>query len=104
MRYLLDHGMEVIERNWRCEHGEVDVVAVDGDYLVVCEVKTRRSLAFGEPVEAVTRAKAARLRRLAAAYVRGHETASARVRVDVLGILFRPGGPPVVRHVRGVGS
>jgi putative endonuclease len=104
VRYLLDRGMEVVERNWRCEHGEIDVVAVDGDYLVVCEVKTRRSLAFGEPVEAVTRAKAARLRRLAAAYVRGHETGSARMRIDVLGILFRPGEPPVVRHVRGVGS
>jgi putative endonuclease len=104
VRYLLDRGMEVVERNWRCEHGEVDIVAVDGDCLVICEVKTRRSLAFGEPVEAVTRAKAARLRRLAAAYVRGHETGSARVRVDVLGILFRVGEPPVVRHVRGVGS
>ncbi|HSF97433.1 MAG TPA: YraN family protein [Ornithinibacter sp.] len=104
VRYLLDSGMDVVERNWRCEHGEVDVVAVDGDYLVICEVKTRRSLAFGEPVEAVTRAKAARLRRLAAAYVRGHETGWARVRIDVLGILFRAGEPPVVRHVRGVGS
>lgn len=104
VRYLLDRGMEVVERNWRCEHGEVDIVAVDADYLVICEVKTRRSLAFGEPVEAVTRAKAARLRRLAAAYVRAHETGSARVRIDVLGILFRPGEPPVVRHVRGVGS
>jgi putative endonuclease len=104
VRYLLDRGMEVIERNWRCEHGEVDVVALDGDYLVICEVKTRRSLAFGEPVESVTRAKEARLRRLAAAYVRSHETGSARVRIDVLGILFRAGQPPLVRHVRGVGS
>ena len=104
VRYLLDRGMQVVERNWRCEHGEVDVVAVDGDHLVICEVKTRRSLAFGEPVEAVTRAKAARLRRLAAAYVRSHESGSARVRIDVLGILFRAGEPPLVRHVRGVGS
>jgi putative endonuclease len=104
VRYLRDHGMEVVERNWRCEHGEVDVVAVDGDCLVICEVKTRRSLAFGEPVEAVTPAKAARLRRLAATYVRGRGTGSARVRIDVLGIVFRVGQPPVVRHVRGVGS
>ena len=90
-RYLLDRGMSVIERNWRCEHGEVDVVAVDGACLVICEVKTRRSVAFGEPVEAVTHAKAARLRRLAAAYVRDHETGCAAVRVDVLGILFAAG-------------
>ena len=104
VRYLRDLGMEVLDRNWRCEHGEVDVVAIDSDHLVICEDKTRRSLAFGEPVEAVTRAKAARLRRLAAAYVRSHETGSARVRIDVLGILFRAGEPPLVRHVRGVGS
>ena len=67
MRYLRDLGMEVLDRNWRCEHGEVDVVARDGDCVVFCEVKTRRSSGFGEPVEAVTFAKAMRLRRLAAA-------------------------------------
>ena len=42
VRYLRERGMEVLERNWRCEHGEVDVVARDGDCLVICEVKTRR--------------------------------------------------------------
>lgn len=104
VRYLRDHGIEVLERNWRCEHGEVDIVARDGDCLVICEVKTRRSAAFGQPVEAVTYAKASRLRRLAAAYLRSHDSGSARVRVDVLGILCRPGEPAVVRHVEGVGS
>lgn len=104
VRYLRDRGIEVLERNWRCEHGEVDIVAQDGDCLVICEVKTRRSAAFGQPVEAVTYAKASRLRRLAAAYVRSHGTGSGRVRVDVLGILCLPGEPAVVRHVEGVGS
>ena len=59
-RYLGERGMQVLDRNWRCEHGEIDLVALDGDCLVVCEVKTRRSTAFGEPVEAVTWRKAAR--------------------------------------------
>ncbi len=106
VRYLREQGMKVLDRNWRCEHGEVDVVALDGDCLVICEVKTRRSSGFGEPVEAVTFAKAKRLRRLAAAYLAGHGEGArvAQVRVDVVGILCPPGRPAVLRHVVGVGS
>ena len=106
VRYLREQGMEVLDRNWRCEHGEVDVVALDGNCLVICEVKTRRSSGFGQPVEAVTVAKARRLRRLAAAYLAGHGEGArvAQVRVDVVGILCPPGRPAVLRHVVGVGS
>jgi putative endonuclease len=104
VRYLRDQGLTVLERNWRCEHGEVDVVARDGGWVVVCEVKTRRSSGFGEPVEAVTFAKAMRLRRLAAAWMRAHDVAADGVRIDVVGILCRPGQPPLLRHVVGVGS
>ena len=106
VRYLREQGMEVLDRNWRCEHGEVDVVALDGDCLVICEVKTRRSSGFGEPVEAVTFAKAKRLRRLSAAYLadKGGGSRVAQVRVDVVGILCLPGRPALVRHVIGVGS
>jgi len=104
VRYLRDLGMEVLDRNWRCEHGEVDVVARDGDCVVFCEVKTRRSSGFGEPVEAVTFAKAMRLRRLAAAYLRAHRPGLGQVRIDVVGVLCRPGEPAVVRHVVGLGS
>jgi putative endonuclease len=106
VRYLREQGMEVLDRNWRCAHGEVDVVARDGSCLVICEVKTRRSAGFGEPVEAVTVAKARRLRRLAAAYLagRGEGAPVGQVRIDVVGILCRPGRPAVVRHVVGVGS
>lgn len=104
MRYLRERGMKVLERNWRCEHGEVDVVALDGHCLVICEVKTRRSSVFGEPVEAVTFVKAMRLRRLAAAYLASRPVRAREVRIDVVGILCRPGEPAVVRHVVGVGS
>ena len=76
--WYVAQGYEVLARNWRCREGEIDLICGKDRRVVICEVKTRRSLAFGEPVEAVTRAKAARLRRLAAAYVRGHETGSAR--------------------------
>jgi putative endonuclease len=103
-RFLASRGMQVLERNWRCEHGEIDLVALDGDCLVVCEVKTRRSTTFGDPVEAVTWRKAARLRRLASAWLASHEVGCSSVRIDVVGIL-RPGaGPAALRHVRGVGA
>lgn len=102
-RFLEERGMRVLERNWRCEHGEVDLVALDGRCLVICEVKTRRGTGFGDPVEAVTVAKALRLRRLAAVYARSHPGAE-RVRIDVVGVLCRPGEAPRVRHVVGVGS
>jgi putative endonuclease len=104
VRYLREQGMEILDRNWRCEHGEVDVVARDGDCLVICEVKTRVPSRFGDPVEAVTGAKAMRLRRLAGAYLSAHACGAGRVRVDVIGILCPPGGPPVLRHVVGLGS
>ena len=57
VRYLREQGMEMLDRNWRCELGELDIVARDGDCLVICEVKTRRSSGFGAPVEAVTFAR-----------------------------------------------
>ena len=62
---LVGQGMVLVDRNWRCDLGEVDLVLRDGDVLVFCEVKTRSSAAYGHPLEAVGRAKGARLRRLA---------------------------------------
>jgi putative endonuclease len=103
-RHLRSRGMVILDRNWRCEHGEIDLVARDGDCLVVCEVKTRSGTGFGEPVEAVTWRKAARLRRLAAAYVRALPGPVEQVRVDVVGVLRQPGAPVRLRHVVGVGT
>ncbi len=62
-RRLVDAGFSLLDRNWRCRDGEIDIVARDGDVLVVCEVKTRRDVGFGTPLEAVTPAKAGRKRR-----------------------------------------
>ena len=65
VRHLEAAGLRILDRNWRCAEGEIDIVAADGDTLVVCEVKTRSGTGFGDPAEAVVGAKAARLRRLA---------------------------------------
>jgi putative endonuclease len=103
-RYLTEHGMAVVDRNWRCARGELDLVVRDGDCLVFCEVKTRRTVRFGSPVEAVHPRKAARLRRLASAWLQEHRERPARIRIDVIGILRPVEGKAVVRHVRGVGA
>ena len=101
-RHLTDQGMVVLDRNWRCEIGEVDLVLRDGPVLVVCEVKTRSSTRFGSPLEAVTERKAARLRRLAARWLAEHAVRPAHVRIDLVGVLLTREGPVEVDHVRGV--
>ncbi|MCE1178800.1 MAG: YraN family protein [Micrococcales bacterium] len=101
-RFYRDRGATVLDRNWRCRDGEIDLVVLDGATLVVCEVKTRRNTAFGDPVEAVTWRKAARLRRLAAAWLAEQERSVADVRIDVIGVLVPRRGEVLVRHVAGV--
>jgi putative endonuclease len=102
-RHLVQRGMVVLDRNWRCPDGEIDLVLRDGQVLVVCEVKTRRSTAYGTPLEAVTATKAARLRRLAAPWVAAHALRVPDVRIDLVGIVCPHDAPPVIDHVTGVG-
>jgi len=102
-RHLVEGGMVVLDRNWRCEAGEIDLVLRDGRVLVVCEVKTRSSTAFGSPLEGVSEQKAERLRRLAARWLAEHPLRPAEVRIDVVGVLAAPGRQPQVEHLRGIG-
>jgi putative endonuclease len=101
--YLEGLGFRIIERNWRCRAGELDIVAEDGDCLVVCEVKTRRSEAFGPPHAAVTASKLARLRRLTAQWLAEQERHWPAVRLDVVAVRPRPSGPALIEHLRAVG-
>lgn len=106
-RYLMESGMRILDRNWRCDQGEIDIVAMDDTCLVVVEVKTRRSLAFGSPVEAVTAVKAARLRRLAACWLADHRSqvdSVADVRIDVVGVLRPRRGPAQIEHLVAVAA
>ncbi|HET7173937.1 MAG TPA: YraN family protein [Nocardioidaceae bacterium] len=100
--YLASSGLRVLDRNWRCRAGEIDIVALDGAVLVVCEVKTRRSTRFGSPVESITPAKAGRLHRLGWQWLREHDRRCAELRVDVVAVLLAQGGPPQVEHLTGV--
>jgi putative endonuclease len=101
--FLVAQGMRIVDRNWRCPEGEIDIVAIDGDTLVVAEVKTRRSLDYGHPFEAVGTAKLARLHRLAHSWSREHELRLAHRRVDVVAVVDDGIGEPVLEHLRGVG-
>jgi putative endonuclease len=80
-------GYAVLERNWRCAAGEIDLICARGRTLVVCEVKTRTSTSHGHPLEAVTPAKRQRLRRLAAAYLRTRPGPWVEIRFDVAAVL-----------------
>jgi putative endonuclease len=95
-------GMTIIERNWRCSQGELDIVASEAGETVFVEVKTRSSVAFGAPLEAITAHKLARLRRLAAAWCEAHPGAGRRIRIDAVGVLLPAGGAPTIEHLRRV--
>ena len=102
-RHLTEQGMVVLDRNWRCLAGEIDLVLREGDVLVVCEVKTRASDAYGTPFEAVTSRKLARLRRLAAHWVAHHDVRVPEVRIDLVGVRLDRRGDERFEHVPGVG-
>ena len=91
-------GYEVVARNWRCREGELDLIVRSGRTYVFCEVKTRTSTAFGAPVEAVTRDKQMRIRRLAARWLQDGAPGPAKdIRFDVASVL----GPREVEVVEG---
>lgn len=98
-------GLEIVARNWRLSagavRGELDLVAVDrsAGTVVICEVKTRRGDAYGGPLLAVTRAKQAKIRELAVAFLREAGLRLPTVRFDVVGVWLVPGREPRIEHV-----
>lgn len=101
--YLERAGLRILDRNWRCAEGEIDIVAAERRVLVICEVKTRSGTRYGSPLEAITRSKRARLRRLAVRWLVAHGVIFDEVRIDVIGLLPDRAGRYQVEHVRGVG-
>jgi putative endonuclease len=97
-RHLQKLGFVVLSRNWRCREGELDIVATDGRTLVVCEVKTRAGQNFGDPAEAVTEEKIARIRRITGQWLRAFSLGWCPVRFDVIAVLASPGGELRLEH------
>ena len=90
-----DLGFEIVERNFRCREGEVDLIAAKEHLVVFCEVKTRRTNRWGEPSEAVNHLKQRRLRRLAAIWLRDRHPGRVDVRFDVVSVIVADGRPQV---------
>jgi putative endonuclease len=102
--YLTTTGFDILERNWRCRVGEIDIVARDGPEVVVVEVKARTSVAYGHPFEAITAEKLTRLYLLGAAWAVAHpEYRRVRRRIDVVGVIGSVHcDAPRIEHLRQV--
>jgi putative endonuclease len=108
VRHLEATGLRILDRNWRCRTGELDIVALDplpdGTVLAVCEVKTRSEDGPQSPVEAIDGAKASRLAELAERWVAERWSGSpppGGVRIDLLSVVHGRRGPARVTHLRG---
>lgn len=100
--YLRQQGYLIIERNWRCAQGEIDIVARDGATTVFVEVKTRSSLRCGHPFEALSLVKMARLRRLAGAWCDAHPSVRGDIRIDAIAVISPTDAAPSIEHLEGI--
>jgi len=99
--YLLAHGYQIVARNYRCEYGELDIIALDPSAeLVFVEVRSQRSAAAADPESALSRTKQVHLRQSAECYLLAQATAPAAWRIDLLVVAFAADGkhPPELRH------
>lgn len=101
--FLESLGYRILDRNWRCRDGELDIVAADRQVFVAVEVKTRSGRRYGTPLEAVGRAKLRRLRGLAVQWLNANGIRFDQVRIDVVGLMLDGTGGYTVEHHKGVG-
>ncbi len=101
--FLAESDLKILDRNWRCPEGEIDIVALERGVLVICEVKTRSDNRYGTPLEAISARKRARLRKLAVRWVTARGAFYERIRIDIVGVLRTGPDEYDIEHVRGVG-
>lgn len=100
-KYLRKKGYRIVERNYRCRLGEIDIIALDGRSLVFVEVKTRRNQNYGRPCEAVNAVKIRHILRTAACYTALSHIRYGDIRVDVVEILMQ-GTKPYIHHIENI--
>jgi putative endonuclease len=98
--FLEKHGITVVERNFRCKGGEVDIVARDGDTVVFVEVKTRRNLAYGVPQLAITPFKQRQISKAALTWLAKKRQHNTPARFDVVAILLESDVTYSIEHIR----
>lgn len=101
-KHLEASGMRIVEKNWRCNQGEIDIVANDAGTTVFIEVKTRSGRKYGHPFEAITAVKLARLRCLAITWCEQRELFNHRIRLDAVAVFTPVDAPAVIEHLKGL--
>ena len=102
-QFLVDRNYQVLDRNWRVREGEIDIVAISPEGKVVfVEVKTRSSIAYGDPLEAISNDKAMRIQRLALAWLATHQRLGCDFRIDAAGILVSRSGAITIDYREGI--
>ena len=99
--YLQEKGYEIIERDWKSGHHDLDIIAKEGGTLVIVEVKTRRNRLFGDPEEAIDYRKRKSLQSAINHYVKSHRV-KATVRFDIISIVGTIGSTPEIDHIKDV--
>ena len=97
---LTELNYEIIERNYRYGHGEIDIIAKEDDVLVFVEVKTKKNLEFGPPEYSVTKNKQRQIKKIAEAYLYEKEITDTDCRIDVIAILLKKNLPPEINHIK----
>jgi putative endonuclease len=100
--YLVNNGFEMITRNYRYGHGEIDIIVKDksSGHLVFVEVKTRKNLEFGEPENAITKSKIRQLKKIAEAYIYEKDLKDVECRFDVIAIIWNKETKPKITHFK----
>lgn len=86
--YLAEQGYQIIETNYRCPLGEIDIVARDGRTIVLVEVRTKTGLSFGSPEESINADKKRRLKRLALSYLQSKSCSEMPCRIDLIAVML----------------
>lgn len=92
--FLKKRGYRILETNYRCPQGEIDIIARHKDYLVFIEVRTKRSREYGSPEESITPAKKDRVRAVAFHYLQAHSNLPELWRIDVVAVELNQQGEP----------
>ena len=102
LEYLLDNGLTLVEKNFRCEIGEIDIILYDKETLVFCEVKTRQDLESGHPLEYITKRKLGKITKVAQYYMLSNniDMDNQLCRIDAVGIYFDALGAVVVEWIK----